>query len=116
MPKQPNPPTLFDRPSYRARARSREARDHNRPNAATERERVLSLLRDRGDHGATDQEMQTELQMSGNTQRPRRKELEKAGKVIDSGRTRKTSSGCSATVWIVDTSGTTNAAPSAAPR
>ena len=84
---------------------------------------ILALLRARGEHGATDEEMQDvfavfpfsddEMKImrplrNGNTQRPRRVELAGGGKkkrwpvlIVDSGRTRPTASGCKATVWVV---------------
>lgn len=50
--------------------------------------------------GATDEEMQTALAMGSNTQRPRRRELQLAGLLKDSGRTRPLRSGKDAAVWI----------------
>lgn len=44
--------------------------------------------------------MQIALGMEGNTQRPRRWELEEAGQVLDSGMTRQTSKHRSAKVWL----------------
>ena len=51
--------------------------------------------------GATDEEMQIALDMSANTQRPRRRELELTGRVIDSGKTRRTKSGREAVIWRI---------------
>lgn len=50
---------------------------------------------------ATDQELQQGLHIPGNTERPRRIELEKAGVVQDSGWMRATRSGKLAIVWEV---------------
>jgi hypothetical protein len=61
------------------------------------RARVLAHLKACG--GATDEETQDALGMAQNTERPRRVELVRAGRVIDSGETRKTKSGRSAVVW-----------------
>jgi len=58
------------------------------------------MLRERGEHGATDQEIQDALQLPSNTQIPRRWELVKAATVVASGRKRKTRSNCPATVWV----------------
>ena len=66
----------------------------------TLRAEVLSMLRERGEHGATDQEIQDALQLPSNTQIPRRWELVKAATVVASGRKRKTRSNCPATVWV----------------
>lgn len=93
-PKPPDPP-------HSGSATSRAAAEQIRPNAETLRAKVLEYIEQRGQRGATDQEMQIGLHMQGNTQRPRRKELEEAGLIVDSGLTRKTTSGRSATVWIL---------------
>lgn len=82
-------------------ATSREAAESSRESAATMRFRVYQAIRDEGPHGATDEEMQWSLRMNPSTQRPRRGELVTAGMVRDSGRTRPTSSGRRATVWVV---------------
>lgn len=68
---------------------------------ATLRALVLRHLVAAGAAGAIDEEMQDALHMEGNTQRPRRRELEQAGLVIDSGRRRPTTKGKRATVWVV---------------
>lgn len=90
-------PSLF---STEARKRSREAATATKVNAQADRQKVLAFIRGRGELGATDQEMQVELEMSGNTQRPRRGELVESGHVAEAGMKRKTISGCWATVWI----------------
>lgn len=51
--------------------------------------------------GMTDDELQRKLQMSGDTERPRRGELLKAGLIKDSGVTRRTSKSRLAIVWVV---------------
>lgn len=56
---------------------------------------LLALLPD----GATDEEAQDGLGMTGNTYRPRRIELWHNGLVVDSGRTRKTRAKREAVVW-----------------
>lgn len=50
-------------------------------------------------NGCTDEELMAALDLSGNTERPRRRELQLMGRVVDSGRTRPTQSGKQATVW-----------------
>lgn len=67
------------------------------PNA---RQRVHSLL-ERVSEGLTDEEIQGYLNMSANTERPRRIELYQEGLVIDSGVRRSTRSGADAVVWKV---------------
>ena len=64
------------------------------------REQVYSWLQTRGMFGATDEEMQLTLGMNPSTQRPRRLELVKAGRVFAPGKERKTQSGRSAIVWV----------------
>lgn len=49
--------------------------------------------------GATDEQVQKTLKMPGNTERPRRRELELLGMVKDSGLRRPTDSGKQAIVW-----------------
>ena len=51
--------------------------------------------------GATDEEMQSGLNMAANTQRPRRRELELVGLVKDSGTVKRTQSGRNAVVWVL---------------
>lgn len=75
---------------------------------------VLEFMRKAGEDGVTDQEAQVALSLTGNTQRPRRRELEDAGFVVDSGRTRKTLSNRSAVAWKVTEMGMTMPCPSAA--
>ena len=64
------------------------------------RERVFRYVRLRGDHGATDVEISDGLGILRDSVRPRRLELERAGRLADSGRRRRTPSGRLATVWI----------------
>lgn len=59
---------------------------------------VVAFLRKRGDHGATDEEMQAGIPMPASTQRPRRIELVKLGLVVEAG-SRKTASGRYAVAW-----------------
>jgi prophage antirepressor-like protein len=91
-PAAPAPPASNPTTS-RAAARAIE------PVAATFRRRVLDVLRSRGAHGATDQEMQDALGMNPSNQCPRRQELQKMGLARDSGNTRATRSGRKAIVW-----------------
>lgn len=90
------PPVRNDAPET-----SRVAAGRIAGHAGTLRAAVLSMLRERGEHGATDQEIQTALELSSDTEVPRRWELVKAGAVVASGRKRKTRSNCPATVWVL---------------
>lgn len=69
------------------------------PNAGTLRKLVLDHIRAQRE-GATDEEIATALGLDGNTERPRRRELQLAGLIHDSGRRRKTTTGRLATVWL----------------
>ena len=75
------------------------AAKHIRPNAGTIRAMVRNHIVLQGSYGATDQEIQHALGLSGDTERPRRIELWNAGFIIDSGLVRKTDSGLAAVVW-----------------
>ena len=90
-----SPPVRHDAPATSLVAADRIA-DH----AGTLRAAVLAMLRERGEHGATDQELQTALGLSSDTEVPRRWELVNAGEVAASGRKRKTRSNRPATVWV----------------
>jgi protein tyrosine/serine phosphatase len=93
---------MFDAPDtlpFQAQSEtSRGAAERMRPTASTDRAAVLALLT-RKLSGMTDEEIQRALKLNPSTERPRRIELVQAGKVRDSGRTRKTKSGRAATVW-----------------
>ena len=73
------------------------------PHSGSETSRAAAVYRfilARREHGATDCEVQDGLGMAGNTQRPRRQELEKSGLIVKTDRTRATSSGRQAAVWV----------------
>lgn len=92
----PDPPAHHNAPPGTSDA----AANHIAPRAGTLRGMVLDFIRSRGVEGATDQEIQTSLGLSSNTENPRRLELVQAELVVASGRQRPTRSGCRATVWI----------------
>jgi len=79
---------------------SRAAAIAAEPTAGTKRAMLLAFLRGRAEQGATDEEMQLEVPMAANTQRPRRVELIEGRHITNSGRTRKTIGGQEAVVWI----------------
>jgi hypothetical protein len=70
-----------------------------KPDAARLRARVLRYIQEQA-AGATDAEIQAALDMSGDTERPRRRELQQAGFIVDSGNVRATPSGRAAVVWV----------------
>lgn len=71
--------------------------------SGTWRKRVYDFIVDRGFEGATDQEMQQYFDKSGDTIRPVRVSLIRDGILMDSGRTRKNTSGNQCIVWVVNT-------------
>ena len=62
---------------------------------------VLDALRRAGADGQTDPENQAETGLSGDSQRPRRVGLVKAGQVVPAGFKRRTPSGREAQVWVL---------------
>ena len=85
--------------SANARVTSRAAGVAAKPNAGTQRRRVLGFLVARPEVGGTDLEIQEELSLPGDTERPRRRELQLAGLVTDSGKVRQTKAGRASVVW-----------------
>jgi hypothetical protein len=69
--------------------------------ALTDEERVLDLIRSRGDRGATDDEIEAALNLRHQTASARRRGLVIGNLVIDSGRRRQTRSGYDATIWVL---------------
>jgi hypothetical protein len=70
------------------------------PRAGTVRRRVLDVIRDSGERGATDDEIEARLGLRHQTASPRRTELLNSGHVVDSGMKRRTRSGHDAIAWI----------------
>jgi len=87
----------MDRPYQQHSDTSVEAAATMKDSAPTLRAKVLDFVIRVG--GATDEEVQNALDMPANTQRPRRRELQLDGKIVDSGIKRPTRSGRSAVVW-----------------
>lgn len=87
-------------PYQRHSRTSRAAAASIEPKTGTKRAIVLAFLRGRGPAGATDDEMQREIPMGANTQRPRRVELLAARLIRDSGNERNTAGGDAAVVWV----------------
>ena len=78
----------------------REAAKRALPKSGTARAMVLAHIIHT--NGATDEEIVEALGMNPNTERPRRKELQEQGWIVDSGIRRRTSSGTSAIVWTLN--------------
>lgn len=68
--------------------------------ATTQAARVYAFIVQRGLEGATDQEIQDGLGLTGDSERPRRRGLQKIGLINDSGKTRKSPAGRDSVVWI----------------
>lgn len=72
------------------------------PKIPTYKQIVLDYLDMRGDLGATDQEMENALGISGNTIRPTRMSLLKSGAIVDSGTTRLNRNGNRCIVYVLN--------------
>jgi hypothetical protein len=91
---QPDLPFVAHSETSRAAAESME------PAAGTLRAHVLGYIRETAEAGATDEQIQDGMELPANTERPRRRELQRAGLIRDSGQTRPTKSGRAAVVWV----------------
>lgn len=96
----PGPPAFGRAPFAAGSDTSASAADAIAPTAGRLRAAVLEYLRSRGEHGATDNEIQAALAMHSNTEGPRRYELVEAGLVRRSDQRRPTRSGRPAVVWV----------------
>jgi len=83
------------------RATSTEAATSVRETKDTQRQRVYEAIRDAGRNGMTDDQLQEDLGIEGNSQRPRRRELQALGRIQMCTLRRKTRSGRTAVVWVV---------------
>lgn len=89
------PPARHDGPETSHQAARKVA-----PRTPTMRERVLACIVAAGSRGLTDAEGERVSGMRSQSWTPRRGELVKQGRVIDSGERRTTESGCEAIVWV----------------
>ncbi len=83
------------------RATSTEAAESVVETKDTQRQRVYEAIRDSGRNGMTDEQIQEDLGIEGNSQRPRRRELQALGRIQASTLRRLTRSGRTAVVWVV---------------
>jgi hypothetical protein len=107
----PSSPAAAPQPKRRARrprrppdngvATSVAAADHIAPQAATLRAAVLAAIRATGADGMTCDEVEVCLSMKHQTASARVNELSRGAKIVDSGTSRPTRSGCQAIVWVV---------------
>ena len=80
---------------------SRLAADSMKDHAQTDRHRVYLFLLERGEHGATDDEIEVALNMTHQSASARRRQLEsKFGAVVGTGERRKTRSGRTAQIYV----------------
>ena len=94
-------PLNYDPPRVKGSDTSVAAADSMAAETSRRRGLVLEAIRQRGAHGATDDELEVELHLRHQTASARRRELVLLGKVRDSGWRRATRSGRKASVWIV---------------
>lgn len=87
-----------DPPYVKGSKTSRQAAQEIRKDAPNKRIQVLAFLLEHPD-GRTDEEIQNALDMAPSTERPRRVELHDMDLVVDSNRTRETSTGNDAVIW-----------------
>lgn len=91
--------------AHHGRETERAAAWATMPRAGTQRLRVLLAIALAGDAGRTDEELELGLEMRRPSPGNRRGELVAGGWVRDSGRTRPTTSGSPAVVWILTEAG-----------
>lgn len=96
----PDPPCRHD-----AKPTSREAARSMKQAAPPIRERVRRFILDRGRTGATAEEASIALGLRMSTASARFRELAQAQAIRDSGRTRPTTSGRAAVVWLAGDEG-----------
>lgn len=79
---------------------SREAAERIAPVASAQAAQVFAFIARQGDGGVTDHEVQTALGVTGDSDRPRRWNRQRAGLIRDSGQRRKSPAGRAAIVWV----------------
>lgn len=87
-------------PPHNGRPTSKAAAASVAESAESMRAEIMRLFDRLGDYGATCDEAEQALRLRHQTCSARIAELKKAGSIVDSGRTRKTRSGCKAAVMV----------------
>ena len=82
------------------RATSAAAYEKARPKFGSNRAKVYQFILDQQEQGATDQELQQAVKISGDTLRPTRLSLLKDGLIYDSGKTRLNANNNECIVWL----------------
>lgn len=95
----------FHGPAAGAPATERQAAILMYPKTGTARRQVLDFIAAQGERGATDEEVSLALNMRLYTAAPRRNELRDDGWVIDTGKTRPTTTRTQAAVWVLTSEG-----------
>lgn len=100
QPDKPLPPKTPHNGTPTSRIAAQQAKTF----AASQQEQVFAFIKQAGEHGATDQEIQDALNIGESSERPRRVRLVELGRVADSRTMRMTRSECPAKVWVAATS------------
>ena len=83
------------------RTTSLAALEKSLPKLGSNRAKIYQFIVDKQEFGATDQEIQNALRMSGDTLRPARLSLSKDELIYDSGKTRQNINGNQCIVWVI---------------
>jgi len=83
------------------RPTSLAALEKSLPKIGSNKAKIYQYILDKQEYGATDQEIQAHLKMSGDTLRPARLSLIKDELIYDSGKTRQNINGNECIVWVV---------------
>lgn len=94
-----NPPTLFDQPRHVDTLTSRQAAESIKPTAANYRDQVYRVIRDHGP--LSDEAIASRLNMAGNTERPRRRELQQMDRIRPGAAPTITHSGRKCLTWEI---------------
>jgi hypothetical protein len=86
---------------HKGNPQSVEANKQAGSNKARDRQRVVEFIKSRGEYGATTEEASEALELRYTTASARFSDLKRDGLIVESGRTRKTRSGCAAAVCVV---------------
>jgi hypothetical protein len=92
-------PDLFDAPFVRRSKTSRDAANQIKHELPRLQKIVLDAIKE-SEHGLTDEDGIFVTNLPASTYRPRRIELQRAGKIKDSEQTRRTLAGRKAVVWV----------------
>jgi hypothetical protein len=93
-----------DPPSQRHSRTSRAAAAQIKHRVGPLHQKLLNYLREHP-RGASDEQLMDALNLGGNTERPRRRELQLMGYICDSGRRTITRSNRQAVMWVVSPPG-----------